>query len=206
MQFSHMETRFSDYQQIAGSRCYCSEDAGNEIRRMISAMPLHAVHYIGTGDFHYQTLFWLERITEPFALVLLDNHPDDQPGAFGEELLSCGNWVLHARRLPMLRSFSWVRKPDDFSQGMLPDGLPLYISVDLDVLSREFAHTDWDQGEMSLQELVSILGDIPASGGHRIIGVDICGGTAPEKGGTDADMELNTSTRKAVEAVFARIP
>lgn len=202
MHFSDMETIFSDYRQIDGSRCYCSEDAGNEIRNLISDLPLHAVHFIGTGDFHYQTLFWLERIDRPFSLLLLDNHPDDQPGAFGAELLSCGNWVARARELPLLQCSAWIRKADDFRDGILPDGLPVYISVDLDILSTEFAHTDWDQGGMSLTELTSLLEKAVQQHPGKIIGVDICGGISPEKGGTDADMELNAAAGNAVAAVF----
>ena len=78
-----MELVLSDFSGLEGSCCYCSGEAGAEMRKRISALPLEAVHYIGTGDYHYQTLFWLERIGRPFALLLIDNHPDDQPGAFG---------------------------------------------------------------------------------------------------------------------------
>lgn len=202
-----MELIFSDFSSIEGSCCYCSEEAGNEIRTLISPLPLKAVHYIGTGDFHYQTLFWLERLREPFSLLLIDNHPDDQPGAFGDALLSCGSWVREARKLPMLQNFSWLRRASDYSASSLTDAFPLYISVDLDVLSPEFARTDWDQGDMSLTELNGILSDVAArfsrgDEGKGIMGVDICGGISEEKGGREADMELNRATLLDLAGIF----
>lgn len=201
-----METIFSDFRHIEGSTCYCSEEAADEIRHRISTLPLSALHLIGTGDFHYQTLFWLERIREPFSLLLVDNHPDDQPGAFGAELLSCGNWARQAKELPLLRGFAWIRASGDYRDGMLPAEFPLYISVDLDILSRDFARTDWDQGEMSLPELVMMLRRITQEHSRGIIGADLCGGITPEKGGTPEDMEMNRACAKAVESVFRTLP
>lgn len=202
-----MELIFSDFSSIEGSCCYCSEEAGNEIRTLISPLPLKAVHYIGTGDFHYQTLFWLERLREPFSLLLIDNHPDDQPGAFGDALLSCGSWVREAKKLPLLQNFTWLRRASDYSASALTDAFPLYISVDLDVLSPEFARTDWDQGDMSLTELNGILSDVAArfsrgDEGKGIMGVDICGGISEEKGGREADMELNRATLLDLAGIF----
>ena len=169
-------------------------------------MPLHAIHLIGTGDYHYQTLFWLERVGRPFSLILLDNHPDDQPGAFGPELLSCGNWVLGARRLPALQHFLWIRRASDMDGEALPASLPLYISVDIDVLSTEYARTGWDQGGMSLTELTALLGSLRTRycgpGGSGIIGADICGGVTRENGGCDADIELN---RRSINAIVEAI-
>lgn len=206
MQFRLVETIFSDFSQLEGSCCYCSEETAAEIRRRISGMPLHAIHLIGTGDYHYQTLFWLERVGRPFSLILLDNHPDDQPGAFGPELLSCGNWVLGARRLPALQHFLWIRRASDMDAAALPATLPLYISVDIDVLSTEYARTGWDQGGMSLAELTGLLGSLRARycgpGGPGIIGADICGGVTRENGGCDADFELN---RRCINAIVEAI-
>lgn len=202
-----MELIFSDFSSIEGSCCYCSEEAGNEIRTLISPLPLKAVHYIGTGDFHYQTLFWLERVTGPFSLLLLDNHPDDQPGAFGEKLLSCGSWVREAKKLPLLQNFTWLRRASDYSASALTDAFPLYISVDLDILSPEFARTDWDQGDMSISALNRILCDIVfrfsrPRYGKGIIGVDICGGITETKGGRDVDMELNRAAILGIAGIF----
>ena len=195
-----MERINVDFSGLQGTNCYCSAESAEQIRRSVASLPLEAFHLIGTGDYHYQTLFWLERIREPFCLVLFDHHPDDQPGAFGESLLSCGGWVAEARRLPLLRADCWIRDAADFpTLAGLPE-LPLYLSVDLDVLSEQYARTDWDQGQMSLEELLSALASLRST--RRILGVDLCGGITPQKGASPEDLALNASTGEAVYRLF----
>ncbi len=195
-----MNRIFADFSALEGTNCYCSEDSARAIRERIAGLPLHAVHAIGTGDYHYISLFWLERIGEPFQLVLFDHHPDDQPGAFDGGLLSCGSWVREARRLPMLRADRWIRDAEDFpALAELPD-LPVYLSIDLDVLSEEYARTDWDQGRMTLEELKEALRAV--IGARRIIGVDLCGGNTPEKGASPDDLALNEVTGEALSDLF----
>lgn len=67
------------------------------------------------------------------------------------------------------------------SEGLQEDAekfLPLYISVDKDVLCTEDAQTTWSQGDMRLTTLVSgvqtVLECAKESSG-KIAGVDICG-------------------------------
>ena len=195
-----MQRIFADFSALEGTNCYCSADSAERIRKRVAELPLHAVHDIGTGDYHYISLFWLERIAAPFQLLLFDHHPDDQPGAFGADLLSCGGWVAQARRLPQLRADRWIRGTEDFpALASLPD-LPVYLSIDLDVLSREYARTDWDQGEMTLEELKGALRGVIAT--RRILGVDFCGGNTPEKGASPADLALNASTGEALFDLF----
>lgn len=191
----------ADFSYMEGTNCFCAPESAERIRRAVAALPLHAVHEIGTGDYHYVSLFWLERIREPFSLVLFDHHPDDQPGAFGDGLLSCGGWVAQARELPLLLSDVWIRDEKDFpALDRLPDG-PVYLSVDLDVLSPAFARTDWDQGAMRLEELLAALRKLAAA--KTVLGVDLCGGLTPEKGASPADEALNARTGEALWEVFA---
>lgn len=191
----------SDFSALEGTNCYCSEESAAQIRQAISGLPLCAVHKIGTGDYHYITLFWLERIEEPFTLVLFDNHPDDQPTAFSPDTLSCGSWVSESRKLPHCVNSIWINTPEN-TWGREPvAALPgVYISIDLDVLSREYARTDWDQGTMTLDELIEAIEEIKKS--SRIFGVDICGGLTPQKGATDDDLALNARTEEAIIRLF----
>ena len=193
-----------DFTALEGTNCYCSAESAGMIRHEIARLPLEAFHEIGTGDYHYVTLFWLERIREPFRLLLFDHHPDDQPGAFGEDLLSCGGWVAQARRLPLMDADFWVRDTTDFpSPDILPADLPLYLSVDLDVLSRAYARTDWDQGRMTLDELTAALTRLRDT--RRILGVDLCGGNTIEKGASPEDLALNASTGEALYDIFRNL-
>lgn len=49
----------------------------------------------------------------------------------------------------------------------------VYLSLDKDVLSREFAVTNWDQGAMQLPYLLSLIDEIGRK--HRVIGADVIG-------------------------------
>ena len=77
-----------DLKDLEGSCCYCDSDVEEAIRKAISPLPVSGIHWIDTGDYHYISKLWMEKIQEPFALVLFDNHPDDQDGAFGGMLPS----------------------------------------------------------------------------------------------------------------------
>ena len=198
-----MERINVDFSYLEGTNCYCSAESADRIRREIAGLPTGAFHCIGTGDYHYQTLFWLERLDEPFCLVLFDNHPDDQPGAFGGELISCGGWVATARRLPLCRADVWIRSAADFpALDALPE-LPVYLSLDLDVLSADFARTDWDQGSMTLAELEGALRGLASR--KRLLGVDLCGGHTVQKGASPEDLALNASTGEALYGIFREI-
>lgn len=177
-----------DFSRLEGSNCYCSQDCADTIRTAAAESELHAIHLIGTGDYHYISLFWAERIDIPFSLVLFDNHPDDQNSAFGGELLSCGSWVSEVRKLPMCVETVW--------NGTETASRDIYLSIDLDILSTDWARTDWSQGEMNLPELLEKISKVLE--GRRLIGVDICGGLSESKGGTVEDLELNQRTTEAI--------
>lgn len=200
MKFVSVKTLISDFSSLEGTNCYCSEESAEKIRASLESLPLRALHLIGTGDYHYLSLFWLERITEDFDLVLIDHHPDDQIPAFGAELLSCGSWVAEARKLPGLRRSFHIK---EFSESLqLPsDGFPVYLSIDLDVLSTDYARTDWDQGEMSLMELERIV--LSTAGTHPLLGADVCGGLTEGKGAREEDVELNKRTIESLKKIFA---
>lgn len=189
----------TDFSSLEGTCCYCSAESAELIRAAISSVPLRALHLLGTGDYHYVSLFFLERIMAPFELLLFDHHPDDQRTAFGGDLLSCGSWVLEARRLPMLKSSYHISCCEDM-RALPSSGRPVYLSVDLDVLSRDFVHTDWDQGSMSLKELLYSLGKTCT--GREILGVDLCGALTRAQGATDVDLAMNEAVYQAVEEFF----
>jgi len=189
----------TDFSLLEGTCCYCSAESAALIRAALSDVPLRALHVLGTGDYHYVTLFYLERITVPFELLLFDHHPDDQRTAFGGDLLSCGSWMLEARQLPMLKAAYHIGSVEDM-RAVLPDALPLYLSIDLDVLSEEYMHTDWDQGTMSIGDLLSSLAR--ACDGREILGVDLCGGLTPGQGASQKDLALNYKVYDAVEGFF----
>ena len=57
---------------------------------------------MGSGDFHHISHLLLERCarSQPFDVVVFDNHPDNMRFPFG---IHCGSWVAHVARLPYVR-------------------------------------------------------------------------------------------------------
>lgn len=216
-----VQWKIMDFRDLDGTMCFCSEESAREIRRQVFAAEesFGKIHWIDTGDYHYLSYFFLERMAEPFTLVLLDHHPDDQPSVFGGDVLSCGGWVLWAKeRLSRLRRVvsvgpegnvtvrermsgsagEWreVRKAGMESAAailreMIPEDECVYLSIDKDVLSKEFARTDWSQGSMELPEMLLLL-DILRS--RKVTGADLCGGLSEAKGAVEADFEVNART------------
>lgn len=189
-----------DFSGLEGARRYCSDESAARIRSELRSMPLQAVHDIGTGDFHYITLFWLERIDRPFVLVLCDNHPDDQPGAFGDGLLSCGGWVRQARELPFFRGEIWLDGNGEVHEYGPLDAAEAYFSIDLDVLGEQWARTNWNQGSVSLAGLTEFLKKTAAE--RSWAGADICGGIPEDCTPLSCDLELNCNAREAAASVF----
>ena len=70
-------------------------------------------------------------------------------------------------------------------EGRSPDRAhtPLYISIDKDSLSTDYAATNWDQGSLSLDTLKRIVTEIARD--RKIIGVDICGERARDFAGNE---------------------
>lgn len=68
----------------------------------------------------------------------------------------------------------------------------IYLSIDKDVLSPEFARTDWDHGTLELDDISQSIACL--SGTARIVGADICGGITSAKGGTGEDFAINLRT------------
>ena len=169
-----------DLRNLEETNCFCGRP--EELSGHLADIPLDAIHLIDSGDYHYLTLFFLQRIQVPFQLLLIDNHPDDQPTAFAPDTLSCGGWVRTAKEtLSNLKSVSWNRKPEP--------GLPVYVSIDIDFLNRKEARTDWTQGEADFARLAALLPD------RDILGIDICGGISAAKGGLPEDFSINRLTR-----------
>jgi arginase family enzyme len=70
-----------------------------------------AVTFYGSGDFHHVSLALLRRLTTPFNLLVIDNHPDWMRGV---PLMHCGTWVYHAARLPHVQRIFQVGGDVDF--------------------------------------------------------------------------------------------
>jgi hypothetical protein len=65
----------------------------------------------GSGDFHHVSLAFARRVTRPFNLLVVDNHPDWMTNL---PFLHCGTWLYHAARLPQVRNVYHLGGDVDF--------------------------------------------------------------------------------------------
>ena len=187
-----------DCTHLTGTDCYCDQEAEQKIRSLIAPYPAEGIHFIDSGDYHYITEFWTDKLSGPFNLVLFDHHTDMQPPLF-EGLLSCGSWVesmlehnpqlrkvvlfgipeAQKRTIPSKFQDRVITYTDIQLHRHLQESRPLclqepiYISVDKDVLDTRSAATNWDQGILSLSELKQLLTLLLRH--EKVLGVDICG-------------------------------
>ena len=185
-----LSERIMDLTELEGTNCYCSDEAAEVIRAEVSGLPVSSICWIDTGDYHYLSYFRGSYIREPFELVLIDNHTDDFDPA---GTLSCGNWVSLLLQEPMCRRSNLVRSSADAAPLIFDSLVPVFLSIDLDVLRPEDFRTNWDQGSMTFEELLGIVESLASA--RRIVAIDICGGITESKGATPSDLALNLRQR-----------
>ena len=197
------EIFWTELSDLSGCNCYCDAEASDRIRKEIQVFTGNGIHFIDSGNYHYMTRLWLEKLQVPFRLLVFDNHTDMQPPAFGG-LLSCGGWIaVSLEELPLLQEVILVGPDEEAYTQVEPDlqqkvlflsreklstmtaeekegffnnlseDLPLYVSVDKDVLCKGDASTTWSQGDMHLSELMSFLELVLER--QNILGMDVCG-------------------------------
>jgi hypothetical protein len=190
------------------------------------------VTFYGSGDFHHVTLALLDRIREPFNLLVLDKHPDWMRGL---PFLHCGTWLRHALTMPNLRraflcggetdfdnAYRWLAPWPEIASGrvvvfparrrfagpgwarlrlqpFISEGIPpavilqaalqpyldelrrvpLYVSIDKDVLISQDAAVNWDSGLLRLKDALTALEVFLAAAEGRLAGADVLGDWSP---------------------------
>ena len=165
-----------DCTDLNGTDCYCDEEAALKLKQRMEPFAPDGIHFIDSGNYHYVSKFWTDKIREPFSLVVFDHHPDMQPSLF-EEMLSCGSWVKAVIDTnPFLQKVLIVGADERLIHAIpVSYSSRVKCSVDKDVLNKKAAVTNWDQGKFSLAELEELLAIIFRQ--EKVIGVDICGET-----------------------------
>ena len=183
----------------AGRNATATAKANAACAPLLAPYPPEGIHLIDSGDYHYVTKLWTDKIDHPFSLIVFDHHPDMQPPLF-EGLLSCGCWVRtvldtnpHVQKVCIVGATEKLKQETAGYDGRLVYfseqtlclreawhvfsrlwlNEPVYISIDKDVLTPRQATTNWDQGSLSLGQLESLLRVILRH--ERVIGIDICG-------------------------------
>ena len=176
--------RVLDFKNLSGCGMYVDQHAEAVLLSAVRPYAPSGLHFIDSGNYHYMTRLFASYITEPFDLAVFDHHTDDrEPMIRG--MKSCGSWMLDIREEnPMLRSACLFQTAYDIIK-YKSSALPLYISVDKDVLSEEVLKTNWDQGDMTLKQFEDIFDMLLNT--RRIIGIDICGEDGPFEDASEND-------------------
>lgn len=189
-----------DCTDIDGCNMYCTKEAKEEIIKRILPYGISGIHFLDSGNYHYVTKFMVEKIEEPFSLVLIDHHTDMQKPVISE-LTSCGGWAYdvlkehpYLQQLiligPNHKNLEQLKVPnkekligisdEELNQhkekadvGKIRRDVPVYISVDKDVLDEYYAKTNWNQGTMSVELLEQVLQYFITN--MEVLGVDLCG-------------------------------
>lgn len=196
--YKEYEYCYHDLSSLSGLSCYC-DPSNIEYLSSLTYSKIPRLHFIDSGNYHYISYMHLQHIRTDFKLILFDNHPDAKKADF--PLLSCGSWVLDSLKNveylkyidfrgtdPLLMdevkqdiiNKGFTQKQYDkenriyrFQRSNLSDPLPIYLSIDKDVLSENYARTSWTHGIMNLSSLICITGQLIKE--NEILGIDICG-------------------------------
>lgn len=221
--YKDREVCWINCRDISGVNGYCSDDAQEEIRKRIWDYDYRGIHFLDSGNYHYLSKFWLEKIEEPYSLIVFDHHTDMQESAFFG-MLSCGSWIKEVlEEHPYIQEVCVVGPPkaateqcepnlasrvvfltqEELEAGILEKWhaflengkeLPVYLSIDKDVLCLEDARTNWDQGEMKLEEMEKMIKQVFQK--RNVLGADICGENPQDTARMPAkeDLEINGRT------------
>lgn len=177
-----------------------------EFARKKEAGELPRLRLLDSGNYHYLSKLLLGLEKEDLFLIVFDHHTDMQPPAL-LPVLSCGSWIRDAAEAyanikgicvigPPEASVRETQKMERVwfvTQEELDDGsgaakieeilashagdLPVYLSVDKDILSKEELDTNWDQGNVRVEELLAFA-DLCLAG-KKLLAVDLCGEPSP---------------------------
>lgn len=221
--YKDREICWVDCRDMSGVNGYCSDDAQEEIRKRIQDYDYRGIHFLDSGNYHYLSKFWLEKIEEPYSLVVFDHHTDMQESAFFG-MLSCGSWIKEVlEEHPYIKEVCVVGPPKAATEQCEPNlasqvvfltqeeleagtlekwyaflehrkELPAYLSIDKDVLCLEDARTNWDQGEMKLEEMEKMIKQVFQK--RNVLGADICGENPQDTARMpeEEDLEINGRT------------
>ena len=193
---------FLNFEDIKGTFGYCSDEAALEIKKQTEKYAPAGVRFLDNGNYHYISKLMIEKIEHDFELVVFDNHTDAQPPCLAP-ILSCGSWIrdsLNDKSIALRKVYLIGPKKEDYKKideqlkerivfidredALCPEKsfrdiadqigkLPLYISIDKDILSKDEIRTNWDQGLMRFNTLCDWIKLIKDR--SDVIGADICG-------------------------------
>ena len=124
---------------------------------------------------------WVKAVLENdsnISSVLVIGPPKHADGGIAEAVCAQGISAEGCRYFGIPEENTGTEKDNAYSAddnaNKADSSLPVYLSIDKDILDVSECITNWDQGELKLEELKKLV--CAATNGRRVIGADICGG------------------------------
>ncbi|MEN3012471.1 MAG: hypothetical protein ABDH34_06280 [Dictyoglomus thermophilum] len=164
-------------------RYLCSYDRLKELEKFVNS--ISGIKFLGKSDFHYFTYLFVKSINIKFNLVVIDHHVDLK--STFEGYISCGSWLRDVMKISSLNKIFLFTSDNNTGENNdklvviskdfktlknMMGGLPIYVSIDKDILDKKCLNTNWEQGNMDIKEFFNLLNFLSQ---FDMIGVDVCG-------------------------------
>ncbi|WPX09375.1 arginase family protein [Anaerocellum danielii] len=171
-----------DFKDLPSTKYMCSKKVLDSISEKIKKVE-NSLFFLGAGEYHHFTYMLLKKINETFSLIVIDKHVDYADTYQG--FITCGSWLKDAAGLNQIAEIFVLSEekknvpsskikifpPTEYKN--IKPCLPVYISIDKDILTKFSINTTWDQGHCLPKTLIEIVSQFSSS--FEIVGADICG-------------------------------
>lgn len=185
---------------LRGYRGTCFMSSVESLRFIEKRIPkIHSlISFIGKGDYHYISYIFLKRINEPFTLFVVDNHLDMKYS--DKNFIRCDSWLYNAGLLKNLKQIFYVNSSNIDRTCKVK--LPIYLSIDKDIIDEKYLKTRWTQGNISPMQLFEFVSRLLAD--NRIIGIDVCGEPELDIEEIRKSEEINLSIVELLQSVIIK--
>lgn len=139
--FEGEKVSWLDVREIPGTNCYCDDEAKTQILEKLEEFSAGGIYFIDSGNYHYMSRIGIERVKEPFRLLVFDNHTDMQLPAFGG-LLSCGGWIASAIEEAENLVEVWLVGPDEEAYSQVEEPLKEKVKFFSREMLRDFRNNE----------------------------------------------------------------
>ncbi|BCS81895.1 arginase family protein [Anaerocellum diazotrophicum] len=171
-----------DLKDFSSIRFMCSKKVLDSISEKIKKVE-NSLFFLGAGEFHHFTYMLLKKFDKTISLIVIDKHIDYSDTYQG--FITCGSWLKDVARLNQIAEIfvlsedkrnvhnNKVKIFSPLEYKKIKPCLPVYISIDKDILTKSSINTTWDQGHCQPKTLIEIVSYF--SSAFEIVGADICG-------------------------------
>lgn len=188
-----------DLSDLEGINTICTYGTLQQIREKISTHKRSDIYFLGNGNFHYLTFPLTQQYTHPFTLIVFDHHNDAGSFPFAK-ITTCGSWINDAiEQNPVIKEVIVIGSTQQNEKELVETNLSkirflyekemtkerieelaktiqtedIYLSIDRDILTEKQVQTNWDQGTITVDQLLQAICLVAKN--HQVIGSDVCG-------------------------------